>query len=87
MRITVRVAGFVAGVLVAISQVIFQVSPPPAYGICIACHTRDLVNWFTNRYRGSNYGPRLPYCVPAEYRCVYVPAKVSDSSQYLLGHF
>jgi len=56
MRITVTVAGIVAGALAAISQVVFHVYPPPAYGICIACHARDLVNWLVNHAIGSNLG-------------------------------
>jgi len=54
MRITVTVAGIVAGALAAMSQVVFHVYPPAAYGLCIACHARDLVNWLVNHAIGSN---------------------------------
>jgi len=37
--------GLLVGFLAAVLQAFFQVIPPPAYGICIACHMRDLVNW------------------------------------------
>jgi len=51
MRITPATAGFIVGFLAAALQAFFHVIPPPAYGICIACHMRDLVNWFLNMPR------------------------------------
>lgn len=45
MRITPAIAGAIAGFLAVIAQAFFHVIPPPAYGICIACHARDLINW------------------------------------------
>lgn len=45
MRITALIAGTVFGFLAAVAQAFFKVIPPPAYGICVACHMRDLVNW------------------------------------------
>lgn len=45
MRITALIAGGILGFLAALAQAFFHVIPPPAYGICIACHMRDLVNW------------------------------------------
>lgn len=45
MRITPVIAGGIFGFLAVIGQAFFRVIPPPAYGICIACHMRDLVNW------------------------------------------
>ncbi|MCD6138327.1 MAG: cytochrome C [Deltaproteobacteria bacterium] len=45
MRLTATVAGGIFGLLGAAGQAFFHVIPPPAYGICIACHMRDLVNW------------------------------------------
>ncbi len=47
MRITAAIVGAIAGFLAAAAQAFFHVIPPPAYGICIACHMRDLVNWVT----------------------------------------
>jgi len=37
--------GLIVGVGAAVVQAFFKVLPPPAYGVCIACHMRDLVNW------------------------------------------
>lgn len=32
----------------------FQVRPPDAYGICMSCHGRDLVNWLANHGLGTD---------------------------------
>jgi hypothetical protein len=32
----------------------FEVRPPDAYGICMSCHTRDVVGWISNRVVGSD---------------------------------
>lgn len=40
--------GIVGGVLAVAAGAFFQVRPPEAYGICMACHGRDLVNWTVN---------------------------------------
>ncbi len=45
MRITPAIVGLIAGFLAALLQAFFHVIPPPAYGVCIACHMRDFVNW------------------------------------------
>jgi len=45
MRITAAIVGAIVGFLAAAAQAFFHVIPPPAYGVCIACHMRDLVNW------------------------------------------
>lgn len=42
--------GVVAGVIAISLEFIFSVSPPSAYGICMACHGRDLFAWITNRF-------------------------------------
>lgn len=31
---------------------LFEVRPPDAYGVCMACHGRDLVNWVVNDVTG-----------------------------------
>lgn len=49
MRWTAARVGLIAGFLAAAAQAFFRVIPPPAYGICIACHMRDLVNWLVIR--------------------------------------
>ena len=45
MKLTAAVAGAIVGFLAAAAQAFFHVFPPPVYGICIACHVRDMVNW------------------------------------------
>ncbi len=47
--------GIAAGLLAVGVQVFFNVKPPPAYGICMACHPRDLVNWIVNHLFGTNW--------------------------------
>ncbi len=47
--------GVVAGLLAVSVQVFFNVKPPPAYGICMACHPRDMVNWLLNHLTGSHW--------------------------------
>ena len=47
--------GLIVGVGAAVVQAFFKVLPPPAYGVCIACHMRDLVNWVFIRI-WPNYG-------------------------------
>lgn len=51
------ITGLQAGVVMAIAAVaagaFFQVRPPGAYGICMACHGRDLVNWVSNEAFGT----------------------------------
>ena len=48
MRVTAVQMGIVAGVLAVVAGAFFEVRPPEAYGICMACHGRDLVNWTIN---------------------------------------
>jgi len=54
----VRVAavhmGIVAGLLAVAVGAFFDVRPPEAYGICMACHGRDLVDWIVNRLSGMH---------------------------------
>ncbi|MBI3049954.1 MAG: cytochrome C [Acidobacteria bacterium] len=40
--------GVAAGVLAVAAGAFFGVRPPEAYGVCMACHGRDLVNWTIN---------------------------------------
>lgn len=55
-RITPLIAGCIVGLIAALCQVVFRVYPPPAYGICIACHARDLANWLINHMFGLSLG-------------------------------
>jgi hypothetical protein len=54
-RVTAVVYGVVAGLLAVGVQVFFKVQPPPAYGICMACHPRDMVSWLVNNLFGANW--------------------------------
>jgi hypothetical protein len=54
-RITAVTYGVVAGLLAVGVQVFFGVKPPPAYGICVACHTRDVVAWLANNLLGTQW--------------------------------
>jgi len=48
MRVTAVHMGVVAGVLAVAAEALFDVRPPEAYGVCMACHGRDLLNWTIN---------------------------------------
>ena len=48
IRVTGVQMGIVAGVLAVAASAFFEVRPPEVYGICMACHGRDLVNWTIN---------------------------------------
>lgn len=52
-----RVTGLQAGIVMAVAAVaagsFFEVRPPDAYGICMACHGRDLVDWIINDVTNS----------------------------------
>lgn len=54
----IRITGVQAGVVMILAAVaaeaFFQVWPPDAYGICMSCHTRDLVNWISNHAFGTD---------------------------------
>lgn len=56
IKITPIVAGLIMGILAATAQAFFQVSPPQAYGLCVACHARDLINGVTNYIFNTNLG-------------------------------
>ncbi len=47
--------GIAAGLLAVGVQIFFSVKPPPAYGICMACHPRDLINWVVNHVFGTRW--------------------------------
>jgi len=46
--VTATRAAIVAALLAVIVGTLLDVRPPDAYGICMACHGRDLVNWTIN---------------------------------------
>ena len=45
--------GIVVAVVAAVAGQWLGVSPPAAYGLCSACHGRDLVNWILNHDEGT----------------------------------
>lgn len=59
-RPRVRVPAFATGVVMglgaALVQAYFKVIPPPAYGICMVCHPKDLVNWIADHLLGTHWG-------------------------------
>ncbi|MDK2929106.1 MAG: hypothetical protein PWP73_698 [Methanococcus sp.] len=56
MKVSPLQTGLIGGFSAILLEVIFKVSPPPAYGLCVACHTRDLVNWIVNSVAGTTLG-------------------------------
>jgi len=48
MRVNAVFMGIAAGILAVAAGALFSVRPPEAYGVCMACHGRDLVNWTIN---------------------------------------
>jgi hypothetical protein len=53
LRITGLQAGVVMAVVAVAAGAFFEVRPPEAYGICMACHGRDLVNWIAGEFTDS----------------------------------
>jgi hypothetical protein len=54
----IPVTGLQAGVVMALGAVaagvFFEVRPPEAYGVCMVCHSHDLVNSIANGVTGSD---------------------------------
>jgi hypothetical protein len=46
--------GVVVAVLAGVAGQWLGVSPPAAYGVCSACHGRDLADWVVNHVEGKN---------------------------------
>jgi hypothetical protein len=46
--------GIVVAVLAGVAGQWLGVSPPAAYGLCSACHGRDLANWTLNNVEGAS---------------------------------
>ncbi len=51
---TAATLGVVLGVGAVALEVFFTVRPPDAYGICVACHGRDLINSMVNAIGGTS---------------------------------
>lgn len=46
--------GVVAALLAVALEAFFLVRPPGVYGVCVACHGRDLVAWSVNHLAGAS---------------------------------
>lgn len=55
-RISPLMAGAIIGFLAASLQKIAAMTKPPAYGFCMACHARDLINSIINPIVGTDLG-------------------------------
>lgn len=55
-RISPWIAGAIIGFLAASLQEIASMISPPAYGFCMACHARDLINSIVNPIAGTDLG-------------------------------
>ena len=53
MKFKIRISALTFGIITAacavLAQVKFSFQPPPAYGVCMVCHARDLINTLLNR--------------------------------------
>lgn len=56
LRISPWIAGAIIGFLAASLQKIASMTKPPAYGFCMACHARDLINSIINPIAGTDFG-------------------------------
>jgi hypothetical protein len=54
IRVTAVQTGVAAGLLAVMAGAVFEVRPPEAYGLCMACHGRDLVDWAINAVVGTH---------------------------------
>jgi Sulphur transport len=54
-RPTPVVYGIVAALLAVLAQMALSVAPPPAFGICMACHAEDATNWTMNVAAGTHF--------------------------------
>ncbi|MDO9518255.1 MAG: YeeE/YedE thiosulfate transporter family protein [Methanosarcinaceae archaeon] len=66
MKITPTLTGATIGFLAVIMQWLFGASGPQAYGICIACHTRDMLGWIVNTFTATSLidVTRIGYSAP-----------------------
>lgn len=53
---SVFVAGIVLGLGAAAVQAYFKLIPPMAYGVCMVCHPKELVNWLADHLLGTHWG-------------------------------
>jgi len=48
-------AGIVLGVGAAIAQSYFHLIPPAAFGVCMVCHPKELVNWLADHLLNTHW--------------------------------
>lgn len=58
-RIKPWVFGIAAGIMFVSLETVFNVYPPSAYGFCLSCHTRDLINTLVNGITGASWGTAM----------------------------
>jgi hypothetical protein len=56
VMVSALTAGLVMGFGAALIQAYFKIIPPPAYGICMVCHPKDLLNWVSDHLVGTQWG-------------------------------
>ncbi len=49
-------AGLVLGLGAATVQAYFKLIPPTAYGVCMVCHPKELVNWLADHLLNTHWG-------------------------------
>lgn len=49
-------AGLVLGLGAAAVQAYFKLIPPTAYGVCMVCHPKELVNWLADNLLNTHWG-------------------------------
>lgn len=49
-------AGLVLGLGAAAVQAYFKLIPPTAYGVCMVCHPKELVNWLADHLLNTRWG-------------------------------
>jgi hypothetical protein len=49
-------AGIVLGLGAAAVQAYFNLIPPMAYGVCMVCHPKELINWLADHLLNTHWG-------------------------------
>jgi hypothetical protein len=49
-------AGIVLGLGAAVVQAYFNLIPPMAYGVCMVCHPKELINWLADHLFNTHWG-------------------------------
>jgi hypothetical protein len=53
---SVFLAGIVLGLGAATVQAYFNLIPPMAYGVCMVCHPKELINWLADHLLNTHWG-------------------------------